>query len=224
MDEMQSLKDTDTTSNESLRSRLRHVYWIGGGSGAGKSTIAKRLANKYDLKLYSTDEKIREHGRRTPLEERPFTCAFNEMDMDERWLNRSPEIMLNTFQFFRGECFDRIVADLLEFPPDCRVVAEGFRLLPDRVKPLLDLTEQGIWLLPTPEFRRAAFESRGTLWTIAGKTSNPERALQNLLVRDGLFTERLREETRRAGLPAIEVDPSVTEDALVDRVAKQFGL
>jgi len=212
------------TGNESLRSRLRHVYWIGGGSGAGKSTIAERLAKKYGLKLYSTDEKIREHGLRTPPEERPFACAFNEMDMDERWLNRSPEIMLDTFHFFRGECFDRIVEDLLQFPPDCRVVAEGFRLLPDRVKPLLDLSEQGIWLLPTPEFRRAGFESRGTLWTIAGKTSNPERALQNLLVRDGLFTERLREETRRAGLPAIEVDPSVTEDALVERITKQFGL
>ena len=27
-----------------LRSPLRHVYWLGGGSGAGKSTIARRLA------------------------------------------------------------------------------------------------------------------------------------------------------------------------------------
>jgi hypothetical protein len=129
-----------------------------------------------------------------------------------------------TFHLFQGECFDRIVEDLLEFAPDCRVVAEGFRLLPDRVKPLLESTEQAIWLLPTPEFRRAAFESRGTLWTIAEKTSNPDRALQNVLVRDRLFTERLREETRRADLPAIEVDPSVTEDALVDLVTKQFGL
>jgi hypothetical protein len=146
------------------------------------------------------------------------------MEMDERWLNRSPEIMLNTFHFFQGECFDRIVEDLLEFPPDCRVVAEGFRLLPDRVKSLLELTKHGIWLLPTPEFRRAAFERRGTLWTIAGKTSNPPRALQNLLVRDGLFTERIREQTRRVGLPAIEVDISVTEEALLERVAKQFGL
>ena len=25
-----------------LRARLRHVYWIGGGSGAGKSVIARR--------------------------------------------------------------------------------------------------------------------------------------------------------------------------------------
>lgn len=59
---------------------------------------------------------------------------------------------------------------------------------------------------------------------IAGKTSNPERALQNLLVRDGLFTDRLRKETERARLPAIEVDNSLTADALLDRVAKQFGL
>ena len=221
---MQSLEDTDTTSNELLRARLRHVYWIGGGSGAGKSTIARRLADKHDLVLYCTDEKVRQHGLRTPPEQRPFGCVFDEMGMDERWLNRSPKTMLDTFHFFRGECFDRIVDDLLEFPPGCRVVAEGFRLLPGRVKPLLDLPEQGIWLLPTFEFRRAAFESRGTLWTIAGKTSNPERALQNLLVRDELFTERLREETRTAGLPAIEVGPTMTEDALAYRVAKQFGL
>jgi hypothetical protein len=116
------------------------------------------------------------------------------------------------------------VPDLLEFPSDCHVVVEGFRLLPDRVKPLLDVPKQGVWLLPTPEFRRAAFESRGGLWTIAGKTSDPERGLRNLLVRDGLFTERLREEARMAGLSVIEVTTSVTEDALADRVAEQFGL
>ena len=27
-----------------MSSRLRHVYWIGGGSGAGKSVIARRVA------------------------------------------------------------------------------------------------------------------------------------------------------------------------------------
>jgi adenylylsulfate kinase-like enzyme len=26
--------------------RLEHVYWIGGGSGAGKSIIARRLAGR----------------------------------------------------------------------------------------------------------------------------------------------------------------------------------
>jgi ABC-type glutathione transport system ATPase component len=34
----------ETIDAAALRARLRHVYWIGGGSGAGKSTIARRIA------------------------------------------------------------------------------------------------------------------------------------------------------------------------------------
>jgi shikimate kinase len=48
----------------SLASRLRHVYWIGGASGAGKSTIARRLAIGHGLGLYSTDEAIGRHSNR----------------------------------------------------------------------------------------------------------------------------------------------------------------
>ena len=114
--------------------------------------------------------------------------------------------------------------DLLEFSLGQRVLAEGFRLLPDLVKPLLQATYCSTWLLPTPEFRLAAFKNRKTLWNIAGKTSDPERALQNLLARDALFTNRLKKETERAGLPAIAVLASMTEDALVDQIAKQFNL
>ena len=34
--------------------RLEHVLWIGGGSGAGKSTVARRLATEYGLQVYAT--------------------------------------------------------------------------------------------------------------------------------------------------------------------------
>ena len=49
-----------------LRDRLGHVYWIGGGSGAGKSTIARRLAARHGLRLYATDEVMRDHARLPP--------------------------------------------------------------------------------------------------------------------------------------------------------------
>src|SRR4051794_518533 len=38
-----------------VASRLEHVVWIGGGSGAGESTVALRLANEYGLRVYATD-------------------------------------------------------------------------------------------------------------------------------------------------------------------------
>ena len=41
------------------------VYWIGGGSGAGKSTIARRLAAEHGLKHYATDDVMGDHVKRS---------------------------------------------------------------------------------------------------------------------------------------------------------------
>ncbi|WP_260723221.1 AAA family ATPase [Dactylosporangium roseum] len=208
----------------SLRERLRHVYWIGGGSGAGKSTVARRLAERHGLVHYSTDAVMRDHAGRSTPGDSPHLHGFMAMDMDERWVHRSPEIMLETFHWYRGEGFGLIVEDLLRLPAGPPVVAEGFRLLPGLVRSLLAGPGHAVWLLPTPGFRRAAFDSRGSLWEIAGRTGDPERALHNLLERDRMFTDRLRVETRQLGLPAIEVDTTTTEGELAGRAAEALGL
>lgn len=203
---------------------LEHVRWLGGGSGGGKSTIARRLAQKYGLRLYLTDDVMGEHAGRTTAAGSPRLHEFLAMTMDERWVTRSPEEMLATFHWYAGEGFDLIVEDLLALPADEIVLAEGFRLLPGRVRPLLTGPRQAAWLLPTPAFRRQALRSRGGLWTIAGRTGNPERALANLLARDAMFTARLAAETAQLGLTAIEVDGGRTEDQLEAEVAVALGL
>jgi 2-phosphoglycerate kinase len=198
-------------------------YWIGGGSAAGKSTIARRIAVQHGLSVYSTDDVMADHARRSSREDCPLLHEFMAMDMDERWVNRSPKTMLETFHWFRGEGFNMIVEDLLSFPRDPGIVVEGFRLLPHFVKPLLSVPNRAVWLLPTPEFRRAVIESRGgTAWGFLAKTSDPERALRNVLERDRMFTEILREETSRLGLAAIDVDITTTEHDLVRQVMGLF--
>ena len=209
---------------QDLPESLRHVRWIGGGSGAGKSTIAARVAWRHGLELYSTDKVMPDHARRSSARDAPALSRFAAMDMDERWLDRSPETMLETFHWYRGEGFGMIVEDLLRLPREPGVVAEGFRLLPRLVKPLLAVPSQAVWLLPTPEFRRHAFESRGGLWQIAEKTSDPPRALSSLLQRDAMFTDRLRAEAKDLELPVIDVDAGLTEDDLNDQVTAVLGL
>jgi hypothetical protein len=149
----------DSRDSGSLTSRLRHVYWIGGASGAGKSTIARRLVDKHGLRLYSTDEAMGDHAHRWLPEDCPNLTEFVKMSMDQRWVDRSPQTMLETFHWFLGEGFDLIVEDLLALPPDQGVIAEGFRLLPHLVKPLLHDPSRCVWLIPTPEFRLVAFEA-----------------------------------------------------------------
>lgn len=203
---------------------LAHVYWVCGASGAAKSTIARRLTAAHDMAHYSTDEAMRDHAARCNPEACPQLQAFKTMTMDERWVSRTPDVMLATFHWYQGEAFDLIVEDLLALPRDKRVVVDGFRPLPHLVKPLLASPRQAIWLLPTPEFRRKAFEARGTMWDIPNKTSQPERALENLLTRDALFTEQLRRATAAEGVATLAVDGSRTEDELFDAVVAHFGL
>jgi 2-phosphoglycerate kinase len=214
-----------TVDGAALRERLRHVCWIGGGSGAGKSTIARTIAARHGLRVYATDDVMEDHARRSTTEGSPLLHGFMAMDMDERWVSRPPKAMLETFHWFAGEGFDMLIEDVLRLPREPGVIVEGFRLLPRLVEPLLCAPARAVWLLPTPDFRRAVVESRGgSAWGFLARTTDPERAVRNLLERDRMFTEVLREETARLELPAIEVDATMTEDELVVRVTEALGL
>jgi hypothetical protein len=113
--------------------------------------------------------------------------------------------MFHTFHGFHGEGFGLILQDLLDLPDDVPILVEGYKLLPRLVAPLLSQPDQAVWLLPPPSFRRTAFESRGSLWSIAGRTSDPETALANLLTRDALFTEEVKRQAAALQLTIIEV-------------------
>jgi 2-phosphoglycerate kinase len=210
------------TAADSLRARLRLVRWIGGGSGAGKSTVARRLAVAYGLSEYSSDDAIPGHARRCGPSEAPLLHAFLAMDMDERWVKRPPTVMFETFPWFHGEGFELILDDLLALPEESPVLVEGFRLLPRLVSPFLSEPNQAVWLIPTTEFRRQAFRARGAIW-FPYETSNPQRALANLLVRDDLFAREVAKEAADLKLPVLEVDATWGIDELTSRVRSSLG-
>lgn len=122
---------------------LDNVYWLGGDSGVGKSTIARRLAEGFGLELLSTDDLMAAHAEESAAAEAPLLGHFKRMSMDERWLHRSPQAMLDTFHRFNGEAFDLILRDLRGFPFSTWVLAEGFRLLPERMAPHLLVESRG---------------------------------------------------------------------------------
>jgi hypothetical protein len=204
--------------------RLRHIRWIGGGSGAGKSTVARLLADKHGLRLYSTDDMQSAHTARSNAASHPLLHAFLAMTMDERWVKRTPEEMFRTFHGFHGEGFELLLEDLLALPTDLPILVEGYKLLPRLVAPLLSRPDQAVWLIPTPEFRRAALASRGSTWSIAGRTSDPETALANLLARDALYTEEIFRQAAALQLTTIEVNGSASINELARQVAQCLGL
>ena len=187
--------------------------------------MARRIAALYGLRVYASDDVMADHARRSSPEGCPLLHEFMAMDMDERWLNRSPKTMLETFHWFQGEGFNLIIEDLLNLPDEPGVIVEGFRVLPSLVKPVLGETNRAVWLLPTRNFRQTVLKSRGgSAWSFLARTTDPPRALRNLLERDRMFTATLRDETTRLGLPCIEIDTTTTEDDVAKRVTEVFEL
>lgn len=205
-----------THSAGEIRARLSHVRWIGGAPGAGKSTIARRLTDRYGLQLYTVEPFTKFSGRLTP-DEAPLLHAFMSMSMDERWLNRPPCSKPSTD--FKRKAFNSSSRIFWR----CQQMSSsslGFKLLPRLVAPHLSDPRHAIWLLPTAEFRRKAFDSGGSTWDIPNKTSNPDRTLANLSACDELFTSALTREVSELGQAKLVMDGSL-DIAMSSRVVAQ---
>lgn len=214
---------TDTGKMRPSDRGLTHVRWVGGATGAGKSTLAAAVSRTRQLPVYSTDAAIPAHSA-DPGPDAPLLRAFLQMNMDERWLRRDASTMLASFPWFAGERFERVVDDLQEAQPAGPVLAEGFRLLPRLVRPLLTDRRHGLWLTATTGFRRQAFAQRKPEQQFWRQTSDPANALERLLERDALFAERTTAEAAVLGLKVVLVDGSRSEADLLAEAEEWLGL
>lgn len=203
---------------------LEQVRWVGGGSGAGKTTVARLLAERFDVELYSADATISVHSERLDATAAPLLERFRRMSMDERWVEPDPVTMYAAFPWFHGEGFDLLIEDLQQMPKDRLVLAEGFRLLPHLVRPHVSNPRHAVWLVPTRTFRQAAFGQRAPTDNFWLRTTDPGRAFANLLERDRIFSDEVTSDAARSGLEVLYVDGTRTVDGTADELAARFGL
>lgn len=141
-----------------------HVLWIGGSTDAGKTSVARALAEKYGWQEYHYDRYDRlewpGHCARIDPIRRPSLFATRDRTRDAAWVQTTPEEMAR----------ERLRA-LPAVPP---IVAEGYGFLPELVRPLLSSPYPAIRLVSTEAFKRASYERRGK--GKFGDTSDPERA------------------------------------------------
>jgi hypothetical protein len=212
---------------EDMRARLAHVLWIGGGPQAGKTTLSRLLAGKWDLKIYNLDwHSPREHAlpERAP---RPgtATAAFTRLSMDERWAVPSPVEILERSIAVWQEGFALVLEDLLALPRSRTIVAEGPGAFPWCVAPLLSSARQAIFLVPTPQRREIVASRRwgsGQLDRFPGILERG-RALANVNARDALLDARVMSSCAELGLRCERFDGSLDLDASVELLEGHFG-
>lgn len=189
---------------------LENVLWIGGGRGAGKTSIARTLAHRHDLAFYRVDAYNYEHTRR--LDHSPGSP-------DERFLQPTPEEMAKRFVDAARHRFHLIIEDLRARSTSFLVIAEGPQLLPSLVAPYLASSGNAVWLQATATFRERTLAERGA----PPVSSNHDRALRNLLERDRILDRFIRSGAERLGLTIMTVDGSRDLASMIDDIGDYFA-
>lgn len=193
---------------------LDYVLWIGGGSGAGKTSIARAISRRHDVALYAADARGYAHLARATGSDRPAESP------DERWLVPLPEELAARFLAAAAELFPLVLEDLAALAGDTLVVAEGPTLLPDLVHPYLASPAHALFLVPTDAFSERLLTQRGGGRNLG--TSDPARAHAALLARNRILRRTILERARALVLPVLEVDGFLTVEEVGRLVADRF--
>jgi hypothetical protein len=203
-----------------LRESLAHVLWIGGGPRVGKTTLSRLLAGKFDLKIYNLDwHQVREHRERSG----EANAWWQERSIDERWVQPTPQELVERSIAAWTEGFALVIEDLLALPRSRPIAAEGPGALPWCVAPVIASPRQAIFLVPTPELRDRVAErrSRGGV-RFGDDTSDPDRARSNVRLRDELLGERIVESCRELTLRYEVLDGSLDLDTSSELIEEHF--
>jgi hypothetical protein len=190
---------------------LAHVLWIGGGQGSGKSSVARALSRRFDLQLYNVDHRTWVHEPRMPRTE------FQSLSMDERWVEPSPEQMLDWFLAASRHRFRLVLEDLRELPSSPGVIVEGPQLFPTSVSAVLRSADQALFLLPDPAEQRERLSARGPMLN----TSDGATARAKAVERDLMISLLFEREARDLRLRALPVDRPL--DELTELAAEHFA-
>ena len=208
--------------------KLNDVYFINGTAYAGKSTIVRLLAQKYDG--IACEENY--HDRLLPeLDPAEFPCLCYSRDLQDwhDFIRRSPEEYEAWFDGVTAECEIlelRILADLAN---NEKLVFVDTNIRPETLKTISD-SEHVLIMLAEPEisvlrfFERPDREKR-FLYRLISEEPDSEKAMENY--RQGLMRINSRERYDRflhSGFSVITRDEQRSAEQTLKLVEQAFGL
>lgn len=180
------------------------TLFIGGGTGGGKTTLARLLAARHGLRVFHLDSFWYEYSARAGEPDPP---------PDVQWLEWTPRTQASDFERISRRNLAYALDDLRRLPAQPRLLVEGPQVVPDA----LPEGANAVFLVPTADFQRQVLSPRPM------PSSDPGRALAARLVKDRLYADRVAALARERAFPVVEVDGSRAPEQIAAEVEELFA-
>lgn len=163
-----------------LKQDLARILWIGGSPCSGKSSIARILADRYELQTYHCDEAFDEHRKRVVPDKHPMLHKWTNTPWDELWMQPVAVLVTEAIVCYH-EHFNMIIDDVLSLPRSASILVEGTAFLPNRVCRVLLNRHQAMWILSTELIPKTALpQSRSVGADHSGPMRGPQPGIPEL--------------------------------------------
>jgi hypothetical protein len=232
------MNDTELMSRgeKQLMESLKHVYWIGGGAAAGKSTISRRLCEEFGFTRWAGDGRWIEHWQTATREKNPVAFHIEETLRSGGSFNwflgrRGEEIAHDYVTMARVE-FEDAVDELRRVPRDVPIVVDAFLGFPELVLKVAE-PRKAVFLISTDDFSFRTWKHRTTegspgLMPILRKQldgcSDPQFALDSFIESNYILSRFVANDCRREGGRLIVTGGCIGIEEAYAAVKKHFRL
>jgi 2-phosphoglycerate kinase len=193
-------EETDMKANNIISS----IYWLGGSTCAGKTTISNILSEKYGLKVYHCDEHLGKHIEKSNAQEHPNLNRVTKTSWDDILSMPVEEYLKWAIGLFKEE-YEMILLDIHKLYDEKPILVEGTGLLPEFfIKEAFD-NSHAIWLVADKGFYRKHQSQRREMFEKIKHCSHPESALKNYMSFDLAMGKYILNDVKRLGWSVIEV-------------------
>lgn len=168
--------------NNILKHYLKNCYFITGTAYAGKSTMCKMLAEKYDMIHCEENYNMDTILKVVTQEQQPNLNYFNTKKSWQEYVSRTPDEFERWFKGNEREVAEFEIAELIRRSADKKVIVDT-NIPCNILKEIADYHQVAVMLSPQSMsvekfFDRADTEKQFLLGEIA-KCPEPEKALEN---------------------------------------------
>lgn len=199
------------------------LFWLSGSTCAGKTTVSSAVAERLNFNVYHCDEHEQAQGQRADPARHPNWLSYSRLTGDALWL-RPVEQQVADQERASYEQFELIVEDLAKMLNEDRrpLIYDGY-VSPSILAPLLPSGAHAFYLVCSDSFQREYYQRRPWIKDVLAKTSAPEIAWENWMLRDSLGASALEAELGERDMDWLQVDGSVSLEETVNLVATRFA-